>query len=54
MRPMHDLGGLPAGPIEREEHELRLAKRRVDAIMTLPSDRWVFNVAELRRPGVAA
>ena len=46
---MHDLGGLPAGPIEREEHDPSLAERRVDALMMLLMGRNVFNVDEMRR-----
>ena len=49
MRAMHDLGGLPAGPIEREEHDPSLAERRVDALMMLMMGRGVFNVDEMRR-----
>jgi nitrile hydratase beta subunit-like protein len=49
MRAMHDLGGLPAGPIEREEHDPSLAERRVDALMTLLMGRSIFNVDEMRR-----
>src|SRR5919204_5229747 len=49
MRAMHDLGGLPAGPIEREEHDPSLAERRVDALMSLLMGRSIFNVDEMRR-----
>ena len=49
MRAMHDLGGLPAGPIEREEHDPSLAERRVDALMALLMGRSIFNVDEMRR-----
>jgi hypothetical protein len=31
----HDLGGLPAGPVERGEHDLAEWERRVDALMML-------------------
>jgi hypothetical protein len=49
MRAMHDLGGLPAGPVERDEHDPSLAERRVDALMGLLMSRGVFNVDEMRR-----
>jgi nitrile hydratase subunit beta len=49
MRAMHDLGGLPGDPIEREEHDPSLAERRVDALMVLLMARSVFNVDEMRR-----
>ena len=34
-RGVHDLGGLPAGPIDREERPLTGFERRVDALMML-------------------
>jgi hypothetical protein len=51
MRGYHDLGGLPAGPVEREGHVLALWEKRVHALLTLLSDpsRNVLNVHELRR-----
>ncbi|HKF63080.1 MAG TPA: nitrile hydratase [Dongiaceae bacterium] len=49
MRAMHDLGGLPAGPVERDEHDPGLAERRVDALMVLLMGHGVFNVDEMRR-----
>jgi hypothetical protein len=51
MRGYHDLGGLPAGPVEQEGHTLGLWEKRVHALLTLLSDpcRGVLNVHELRR-----
>ena len=49
MRAMHDLGGLPAGPVERDEHDPSHAERRVDALMVLLRARGLFNVDEMRR-----
>ena len=51
MRAMHDMGGLPAGAVEREEHDPSFAERRVDALMSLlmAPDRAIFNVDEMRR-----
>lgn len=34
----HDLGGQPAGPIDRAEHEPSFWDRRVDALQQLMSD----------------
>ena len=34
-RAVHDLGGLPAGPIETAEHERSYFEQRVDAMMRL-------------------
>jgi hypothetical protein len=49
MRGHHDMGGLPAGPVERREPELAFWERRVDALMTLLSERQLLLVDELRR-----
>jgi hypothetical protein len=51
MRQHHDMGGQPAGAIDREEHDLSLFDRRVDALMMLLTDskRKVIRVDELRR-----
>jgi len=48
---MHDMGGLPAGPVEKDEHDPSLAERRVDALMSLLMSPGVaaFNVDEMRR-----
>jgi hypothetical protein len=48
---MHDMGGLPAGAVERDEHDPSFAERRVDALMMLlmsPANN-LFNVDEMRR-----
>lgn len=47
----HDLGGLPAGPIERDEHDPAFWEKQVDAILTLLCDdrRRLMRVDELRR-----
>jgi hypothetical protein len=34
-RGVHDLGGLPAGPVDRAEHDYALWEKRVDALMVL-------------------
>ena len=50
-RSYHDLGGRPAGAIERVEHPLREWEKRADAIMMLLTDnrRRVIRVDESRR-----
>ncbi len=45
----HDLGGRPAGPVDRDEHAHALWERRVDAMMMLLSKRGLLVVDELRR-----
>ena len=51
MRRIHDLGGLPAGPVGRDEHGDAAWEKRVDALMMLLShqDRQLVKVDELRR-----
>ena len=51
MRSHHDTGGLPAGPVGRDEHEYAAWEKRVDALMMLLShkDRQLVKVDELRR-----
>ena len=51
MRSHHDMGGLPAGPIEPSEHDYAHWEKRVDALMVLLSapERRLLRVDELRR-----
>lgn len=51
FRAYHDMGGLPAGEIERAEHEYDFWEKRVDALMVLLSapDKKLLRVDELRR-----
>lgn len=50
-RAVHDLGGLPAGPIDRTEHDPTLYEKRVDALLMLLAGpkREAFRVDALRR-----
>jgi hypothetical protein len=50
-RGYHDLGGLPAGEIDRSEHEQALWEKRIDALMVLLSSAGhrLIRVDELRR-----
>ncbi len=45
------MGGLPAGPVERSEHDYAHWEKRVDALMVLLSapERRLLRVDELRR-----
>ena len=47
----HDMGGEPAGPIEKTEHDYAPWEKRVDALLVLLSrkDRRLMTVDELRR-----
>jgi hypothetical protein len=51
MRSHHDMGGEPAGRVERDEHDYAAWEQRVDALMMLLShrDRRLVRVDELRR-----
>ena len=49
QRGVHDLGGLPAGPVARSEHDTALWEKRVDALMVLLSNQQHMRVDELRR-----
>ena len=51
MSGVHDMGGLPAGAVDRSEHENSFFEKRVDAMARLLSDqkRRLIRVDELRR-----
>ena len=49
-RKPHDLGGLPAGPVDQSEHVLNFWEWRVDALVRLLFVKGLLNdFAELRR-----
>nr|WP_325249546.1 ScnB-like protein [Amylibacter sp.] len=45
----HDMGGHPAGKINRDEHDFALWEKRVDALQVLTSTKGYFTVDGLRR-----
>src|SRR5690606_28049279 len=49
FRGVHDMGGLPAGPVEPTEHDYALWEKRVDALLVLLSKKGHITVDELRR-----
>ena len=49
MRAYHDLGGTPAGPIDKEEHDLQLWEKRVEALLVLLKNKDISRVDENRR-----
>ena len=51
MRGIHDLGGLPAGPVDLEERDPGYWEKRIDAIRLLLADRKrrLITVDEMRR-----
>lgn len=49
LRGCHDLGGLPAGKVDRSEHDYADWERRVDAMAVLLSGKRRLTVDERRR-----
>lgn len=49
MRRHHDVGGEPAGPIDRRERELDAWEKRVDAIVRLLLAKRLMTLDEMRR-----
>ena len=49
MRSHHDMGGLPAGPVERSEHDYSDWERRVDALSVVLGRKGRITVDERRR-----
>jgi Nitrile hydratase beta subunit len=49
MRGYHDMGGLPAGAVEKCEHAYAPWEKRTHALLILLMGRNVINVDELRR-----
>jgi hypothetical protein len=51
MKGHHDMGGEPAGPVEKTEHDYAPWEKRVDALMVLLSDRErsLIKTDELRK-----
>ena len=48
-RGVHDMGGLPAGKVDRTEHEHEEWERRVDALLVLLGGKKLMTVDELRK-----
>ena len=48
-RGVHDLGGRPAGPVNRGEHDYAFWEKRVDAMLVLLAGKDLVRVDELRR-----
>ena len=49
MRSYHDMGGLPAGPVERSEHDYADWERRVDAMGVVLGQKRLLTVDQRRR-----
>ena len=49
MKAYHDLGGTPAGPIDKAEHDLQLWQKRIEALLVLLKNKNILRVDENRR-----
>ena len=49
MKGYHDLGGTPAGPIDREDKDLALWEKRVEVLLVLLTRKGILRVDEQRR-----
>jgi len=49
MRNYHDMGGEPAGPIDRDEHELEHWEKRVEALISVLGSKQLTRSDEGRR-----
>ena len=49
MRRHHDMGGLPAGPVDHHEHDHAPWENKVDAILRLLMAKKLLTLDELRR-----
>ncbi|MGH8632209.1 MAG: hypothetical protein ACREU7_15790, partial [Burkholderiales bacterium] len=47
MRGYHDIGGLPLGPVEQNQHDYALWEKRVDAMLVLLANKGLISVDEL-------
>lgn len=48
-RSHHDMGGLPAGPVDRSQHEYAEWERRVDAMSVIVGNKKLCTVDQRRR-----
>lgn len=48
-RRWHDMGGLPADQVPKDQHDFALWEKRVDALMVIASSKGHFTVDGLRR-----
>lgn len=49
MRSHHDMGGLPAGPVDRSEHDYEDWERRIDAMGVVLGQKKLLTVDQRRR-----
>ena len=49
MRSHHDMGGLPAGPVDRSEHDYEDWERRIDAMGVVLGGKKLLTVDQRRR-----
>ena len=49
MRAYHDIGGEPAGEVPKEDHELELWEKRIEALLVLLTRKKILRIDENRR-----
>jgi hypothetical protein len=49
MRGPHDIGGLPAGPVETEAHQVTFWEKQIDALRSLIGAKGLVSTDENRR-----
>lgn len=49
IRPAHDLGGLPAGPVVQADHEMTPFEKSCHALLNVLDDHLLVNTEEKRR-----
>jgi hypothetical protein len=49
MRGPHDVGGLPAGPVETHAHDMSFWEKQIDAVRGVVSAKGIIRVDENRR-----
>ncbi len=49
MKSYHDLGGTPAGPVDRTEKDFELWEKRVEAMLAILTRKGVLTTDESRR-----
>ena len=49
MRGPHDIGGLPAGPVETEAHNLTFWEKQIDGIRAVVGTKGIYRTDENRR-----
>lgn len=49
MRGPHDVGGLPAGPVDAQAHDLTFWEKQIDAVRAVVGTKGIYRTDENRR-----